>query len=374
MTTATDGPGITTGPSVAPVEPPDGDDLVGTLPAATDLSPRWLLAGLAAVAVATVVGIATGPVSLPLHRVAVELVDHLPLVSIDSGLSDTQRAIVWEIRTPRVVLGLLVGALLAGSGAGYQGVFRNPLADPYLLGIAAGAGLGATLAIVTGAGDGVGAFDAIPMFAFIGALVAVAMAAALSVRRDGSGGPATLILAGVAVAAFFTAAQTYVQQRHAETLRQVYAWILGRLSTSGWDEVLLLLPYALICGAVLVLAVGALDVLAVGDDEARALGLHPRRIRMAVLVAASLATAAAVAVSGLIGFVGLVVPHGVRLVAGVSNRRVIPLSFLFGGAFLALADVLARTVQAPAELPIGVITAFVGAPFFLWILRSRSMA
>jgi len=374
MTTATDGPGLTTGPSVAPVEPPDGDDLVGTLPAATDLSPRWLLAGLAAVALATVVGIATGPVSLPLHRVAVELVDHLPLVSLDSGLSDTQRAIVWEIRTPRVVLGLLVGALLAGSGAGYQGVFRNPLADPYLLGIAAGAGLGATLAIVTGAGDGVGAFDAIPMFAFIGALVAVAMAAALSVRRDGSGGPATLILAGVAVAAFFTAAQTYVQQRHAETLRQVYAWILGRLSTSGWDEVLLLLPYALVCGAVLVLAVGALDVLAVGDDEARALGLHPRRIRMAVLVAASLATAAAVAVSGLIGFVGLVVPHGVRLVAGVSNRRVIPLSFLFGGAFLALADVLARTVQAPAELPIGVITAFVGAPFFLWILRSRSMA
>lgn len=374
MTTATDGPGLTTGPSVAPVEPADGDDLVGTLPAATDLSPRWLLAGLAAVALATVVGIATGPVSLPLHRVAVELLDHLPLMSIDSGLSDTQRAIVWEIRTPRVVLGLLVGALLAGSGAGYQGVFRNPLADPYLLGIAAGAGLGATLAIVTGAGDGVGAFDAIPMFAFIGALVAVAMAAALSVRRDGSGGPATLILAGVAVAAFFTAAQTYVQQRHAETLRQVYAWILGRLSTSGWDEVLLLLPYALVCGAVLVLAVGALDVLAVGDEEARALGLHPRRIRMAVLVAASLATAAAVAVSGLIGFVGLVVPHGVRLVAGVSNRRVIPLSFLFGGAFLALADVLARTVQAPAELPIGVITAFVGAPFFLWILRSRSMA
>jgi iron complex transport system permease protein len=162
-----------------------------------------------------------------------------------------------------------------------------------------------------------------------------------------------------------------VQQRHAETLRQVYAWILGRLSTSGWDEVLLLLPYALVCGAVLLVAVGALDVLAVGDDEARSLGLHPRRIRAAVLVAASLGTAAAVAVSGLIGFVGLVVPHGVRLVAGVGNRRVVPLSLLFGGAFLALADVLARTVQSPAELPIGVITAFVGAPFFLAILRSR---
>jgi iron complex transport system permease protein len=374
MATATDGAGLSTDPSVAPAQPPDHDDVVEVVPEATGLSPAWLLAGIVAVAAAGVVGIATGPVSLPLHRVALELLDHLPLVSIDSGLSSSQRAIVWEIRTPRVVLGLLVGALLAGSGAGYQGVFRNPLADPYLLGIAAGAGLGATIAIVTGVGDGVGPFDPIPMFAFGGALVAVAMAATLSVRRDGSGGPATLILAGVAVAAFFTAAQTYVQQRHADTLRQVYAWILGRLSTSGWDEVLLLLPYAVVCGAVLVLAVGALDVLAVGDDEARALGLHPRRIRMAVLVAASLATAAAVAVSGLIGFVGLVVPHGVRLVAGVSNRRVVPLSFLFGAAFLALADVLARTVQAPAELPIGVITAFIGAPFFLAILRSRSVA
>lgn len=373
MTTATDGPGIATGPSVAPPVPPADLDVVGDLPRDTRLSAGWLLLGVGAVLVATVVGLATGPITLPLHQVALELLDRLPLIEVDSGLTTSQAAIVWEIRTPRVVLGLLVGALLAGSGAGYQAVFRNPLADPYLLGIAAGAGLGATVAIVTGAGTGAGPFDPIPLFAFVGALTAVAAAALLSVRRDGTGSPATLILAGVAVAAFFTAAQTYVQQRHADTLRQVYAWILGRLSTSGWDEVLLLLPYAAVCGVVLVAAVGALDVLAVGDDEARSLGLHPRLVRGAVLVAASLATAAAVAVSGLIGFVGLIVPHGVRLVAGVSNRRVVPLSFLFGGAFLALADVLARTVQSPAELPIGVITAFIGAPFFLGILRSRSV-
>lgn len=376
MRTATDGAVPSTGTSAPSVAPTGGahPDLVGELPDATRLSVGWLLLGLLAVFGATVVGLATGPITLPLHRVVLELLDRLPLLEVDSGLSRAQRAIVWDIRTPRVVLGLLVGALLAGSGAGYQAVFRNPLADPYLLGIAAGAGLGATLAIVTGAGDGVGPFDAIPLFAFVGALLAVAAAALLSVRRDGTGSPATLILAGVAVAAFFTAAQTYVQQRHAETLRQVYAWILGRLSTSGWDEVLLLLPYAAVCGSLLVGSVGALDVLAVGDEEARSLGLRPRRVRAAVLVAASLATAAAVAVSGLIGFVGLIVPHGVRLVAGVSNRRVVPLSLLFGGAFLALADVLARTVQAPAELPIGVITAFVGAPFFLAILRSRSAA
>lgn len=374
MTATTDGPAFATGPSVASGERPDPGDAVEQVPESTRLSAAWLFGGLAAVAIASVVGIAVGPVTLPLPGVALELLDRLPVISVDSELTSTERAIVWEIRTPRVVLGLLVGALLAGSGAGYQGVFRNPLADPYLLGIAAGAGLGATLAVVTGAGDGEGVLDAIPVYAFVGALLAVVLAAALSVRRDGSGGPATLILAGIAVAAFFTAAQTYVQQRNADTLRQVYAWILGRLSTSGWDEILLLLPYAAVCGTVLVLAVGSLDVLAVGDEEARSLGLHPRRIQAVVLVAASLATAAAVAVSGLIGFVGLVVPHGVRLVAGVSNRRVIPLSFLFGAAFLALADVLARTVQSPAELPIGVITAFIGAPFFLAILRSKSVA
>jgi len=376
MSTATDGAGPTTGtpaPSVAP-PPTTADDPVGPVPDAARLTLGWLLLGIGGVLVATIVGLATGPVTLPLHRVALELLDRLPLLEVDSGLTAAQRAIIWDIRTPRVVLGLLVGGLLAGSGAGYQAVFRNPLADPYLLGISAGAGLGATLAIVTGAGDGVGPFDAIPVFAFVGALLAVAAAALLSVRRDGTGGPATLILAGVAVAAFFGAVQTYVQQRHADTLRQVYAWILGRLSTSGWDEVLLLVPYAVVCGAVLLLSVGALDVLAVGDDEARSLGLQPRRVRGAVLVAASLATAAAVAVSGLIGFVGLIVPHAVRLVAGASNRRVVPLSLLLGGAFLALADVLARTVQSPAELPIGVITAFIGAPFFLALLRSRTSA
>ena len=261
--------------------------------------------------------------------------------------------------------------MLAGSGAAYQGVFRNPLADPYLLGIAAGAGLGATLAIVSGLGDGIGLVDPVPLAAFVGALVAVTAAGTLSVRRGIAMPPTTLILAGVAVASFFTALQPFVQQQHAETLRQVFAWVLGRLSTAGWDEVLLLLPYAVVCGGGMLLAVGALDVLAVGDDEASTLGLRPRTVRRLVLMVASLGAAAAVAVSGLIGFVGLIVPHAVRLVAGVSHRRVIPLSLLFGGAFLALADVAARIVQSPAEMPIGVITAFSGAPFFLSILRRQ---
>ena len=334
---------------------------------------RWLLAGVGAVLVSAVVGVTTGPVSIPLGQVVRELLDRIPLLEVNSSLSATERAIVWDLRAPRVVLGLLVGALLAGSGAAYQGVFRNPLADPYLLGIAAGAGLGATIAIVVELQDVLGVVDPVPLAAFAGALVAVAAAGTLSVRRGRVGSPTTLILAGVAVANFFTAIQTFVQQQNSETLQQVFAWILGRLSTAGWAEVRLLLPYTAVCVVGLVLAVGPLDVLAVGDEEASTLGLRPRAARRAILVVASLGAAAAVAVSGLIGFVGLIVPHAVRLMAGTSHRRVIPLSLLFGAAFLALADVVARTVQAPAELPIGVITAFVGAPFFLVILR-RQMA
>ncbi len=371
MALTAEGPRHRPGPPAAPGGP---DDDLSVVPDTTRLTLAWLLAGLVAVVAATLVGLAAGPVDLPLVGATKELLDHLPLVHVDSGLTDAQRAIVWEIRTPRVVLGLLVGGLLAGAGAGYQGVFRNPLADPFLLGIAAGAGLGATMAIVFGWGDGVGAFDAVPVAAFAGALLAVSVAALLSTGRRRPATPATLILAGVAVASFFTAVQTYVQQQHAETLRQVYSWILGRLSTSGWSEVAVVLPYVAVCGGVLLASVGALDVLAVGDEEATSLGLRPRRVRAIVLVGASLATAAAVAVSGLIGFVGLIVPHGVRLLAGTTHRRVIPLSMLFGAAFLALADVLARTVQSPAELPIGVITAFIGAPFFLMILRSRTVA
>ncbi len=247
-------------------------------------------------------------------------------------------------------------------------MFRNPLADPYLLGVAAGAGLGATLAIVNGASAS-GA--ALPPAAFAGALVAVGATAVLSLRRGGTG-PAALILAGVAVAALLAAVQTYLLQRHADSLRVVYGWLLGRLSTAGWEDVLLVLPYLVACAVLLVLAAPTLDVLAVGDEEAATLGVRPGPTRALVIAVASLGTAAAVSVSGLIGFIGLLVPHGVRLLAGTANRRVVPLSMLAGATFLVVADLVARTVQAPAELPIGVITAFVGAPAFLLVLRSQA--
>ena len=339
-------------------------------PRPRDLSIGLVALGVAAALAAALVGLVSGPVAIPVGDVVAALVDRLPFVAADHGLSATSSTILFEIRAPRVILGLAVGALLAGSGASYQGVFRNPLADPYLLGVAAGAGLGATIAIVTGTARLGGGF-ALPAAAFAGAVLAVLATAGLSMRRRRTTGPASLLLAGVAVAALLAAVQTYLLQRHADSLRVVYGWLLGRLSTVGWAEVRIVLPILLVSAVVLILAASAVDVLAVGDEEAATLGIRPGLTRALVLAVASLATATAVAVSGLIGFVGLIVPHGVRLIAGTRNRRVIPLSMLFGAAFLTLADLVARTVQAPAELPIGVITAFVGAPAFLLILRAQ---
>jgi iron complex transport system permease protein len=183
-----------------------------------------------------------------------------------------------------------------------------------------------------------------------------------------------LILAGVAVANFLTAGQSFLQQRYVDTIRVVYSWILGRLTVAGWHDVLLLLPYVLVAGTVIVAHGRQVDVLSVGDEEARSLGAHPVRTRYLLILAASLGTAAAVSVSGLIGFVGIIVPHTVRLLAGHSYRVVLPLSMLFGAAFLALADLVARMALAPAEIPIGVVTAFFGAPFFILVLRSSRRA
>jgi iron complex transport system permease protein len=251
-------------------------------------------------------------------------------------------------------------------------VFRNPLADPYLLGAAAGAGLGATIAVVSSLSRELGPFGTVPLFAFLGSLVAVSVAYTVATAGGGERSTASLLLAGVAVAAFFTAMQTYLQQQHVETLQEVYAFLLGHLNTVGWSEVRGVLPYAAVTTVVLLAHRRTLDVLSVGDEEAATLGLHIRRTRLIVVAAASLATAAAVSVSGLIGFVGIVVPHAVRLLAGTSYRVILPLSLVFGGAFLAGTDLLARTLQAPAEVPIGVVTAFLGAPFFVLVLRARS--
>jgi iron complex transport system permease protein len=317
---------------------------------------------------AVLVGTFVGPADLGVGSIVESAASHLPFLGIRSHLSPTDSAILWQLRAPRVVLGLLVGAMLSIAGATYQGVFRNPLADPYLLGVAAGAGLGATLAITYSSGSVAGG-DLVPLAAFAGGALAVFLTYAVG-RSAGGRSSAALVLAGVTVTSFFTALQTFVQQRHTDTLQNVYTWILGRLSTAGWHDVELLLPYAAVSATILVAHRRVLDVLAVGDEEAASLGIDVPRVRLLLVVAATLGTAGAVAVSGLIGFLGVIVPHAIRLTAGASYRLILPLSLLVGGGFLVLADVLARTVMSPAELPIGVVTAFFGAPFFALVLRT----
>ena len=272
------------------------------------------------------------------------------------------------------MLGALVGGMLAIAGAAYQGVFRNPLADPYLLGAAAGANLGATLAIAFGPGTTLIGVNLVPLAAFAGAGAAVAGAYVLGQTVSGLRSNTGLILAGVAIAAFFNSIQMYVQQSQTGSLRQVYSWILGRLTTAGWDGVWLVLPYVVLSTAIIFLHRRLLDALMVGDDEVVTLGISVRRVRLIVVVAATLGTAAVVAVGGTIAFVGIIVPHTIRLLAGRSYTVVVPLSMLFGAAFLVLADTASRTIVAPAELPIGVITAFIGAPFFIVVMRSTRAA
>jgi iron complex transport system permease protein len=338
-----------------------------------------LLAATAVLVLALLAGAAIGPVRIPLSEVLGSVLAHLPWHP-HVAVRPIDSAIIWQIRLPRVVLGALIGAMLAGGGAAYQGVFRNALADPYLLGVAAGAGLGATIAIIGGASLAV-----LPPTAFAGAACAVALTYSLGAgagrRGDDSGlagsgrgvrgGTASILLAGIAVAALFTAGQTYLQQAHTQDLQVVYSWILGGLSAATWSQVTLLLPYVAVSAAALLAHRRLLDVLRVGETEAGALGVNVPRLRLTVVAAATLGTAAAVSVSGLIGFVGIIVPHIVRLAAGPSYRIVLPVSMIGGAAFLVLTDIAARTLQAPAEIPIGVLTAAVGGPFFLFVLRSR---
>jgi iron complex transport system permease protein len=323
--------------------------------------------------VAMIVGTMIGPAGPTWWRIPLEFANRLPFIHVNSGVSDADWNIVWLIRTPRVVLAAIVGSMLSVSGASYQGVFRNPLVDPYLLGVAAGAGLGATLVFAFQRGATRNwIIDPLPLAAFVGALVAVAVTYVVGTAFGTTQSSTTLILAGVAVTSLATSIQAFILQRNTDVVRQVYSWILGRLSSATWGDVRLVLPYVVLSTGVLLMHRRLLDVLRVGDDEASALGTNVRRVRLIVVLAATLGTSAVVAVSGLIGFVGIIVPHAIRLIAGSSYRKVLPLSVLLGAAFLVFADIPSRVLANPAETPIGVVTAFFGAPFFLFLLRTRS--
>lgn len=268
--------------------------------------------------------------------------------------------IVWQIRLPRALMGLLVGASLALSGGAYQGVFRNPLADPYLLGVASGGAFGATAALLLGWPHAL-----VPACALVGALGCVAVT--LLLAREGPRlPPIRLILAGVVVGSIVTAAGTFLILRGEDRAREVLAYTLGNLSFSGWPDIVSVLPYALVGGGALLLLARPLNTLSLGDLTARSLGLPVERLRLTVVVAASLATAAAVSYVGIIGFVGLVTPHVARRLWGADHRVLLPVSAALGAALLTLSDLLARVTPLTQ---VGVVTTLLGGPFFLYLLR-----
>ena len=282
--------------------------------------------------------------------------------------SETTSTILWSIRLPRTVLIALVGAALAGSGAAYQGLFRNPLADPYLIGVASGAGLGAVLAMSLNWPYTPLGLLAVPALAFLASLLTVALVYMFA-RSRGDVPTTNLILAGVAVSSFAGALTSYLMLRSTGELRRAIGWLLGGVSLTGWPSIFALVPYLSIGLGTLVLSGHALNLLQFGDDQAAQLGLDTRRARLIIILAASLVTAAAVSFAGIIGFIGLIVPHVVRIFWGADYRRIVPLSILGGASLLLLADILARVLIAPQELPVGIVTALAGAPFFLWVLR-----
>jgi iron complex transport system permease protein len=314
---------------------------------------RWTLL-IAGTLLALTASVALGPAAVPLPEIF-------------------RSDIVWNLRAPRALLAFLVGGSLGAAGASLQALVRNPLADPFLLGLSGGAGLGAVLAIALHLSGP----WALPLAAFAGALAALALVYRIGLIGGGSGAldPRILLLGGVAVGAFAAAVTTaVVALADAAELRNAFLWLWGGLSGASWDSVLVVAVYAPLPLIVLLAASRPLDLLALGEEPARYLGADVERVKRRVYLAASLLTAAAVAVSGVIGFVGLVVPHIARLTWGHRHRVLLPAAFIGGGALLAVADTLARTVVAPRELPVGVVTALIGVPVFAWLLRRWTVA
>ncbi len=318
--------------------------------------------------IAFIFSVALGAVFIPPETVLRILATQLPWIKISPDWPQSFAAIILAVRLPHTVLIALSGAALASSGAAYQGLFRNPLADPYLIGVAAGAGLGAVIAMSLHWPTNLFGFYLIPIGAFIGAIVTVLLVYNLA-RVNGMVPLTTLILAGVAVGAFASALTSALMLRTDLQIHRAISFLLGGSPMMGWDPVLASLPYMIIGMGLLSFSGHILNVLQFGEEEAKQMGLAVARAKIFVILTASLTTAVAVAFSGVIGFVGLIVPHIIRLVWGPDYRRLIPLSIIAGATLLLLADMLARILLAPSTLPVGIVTAMLGAPFFLWILR-----
>jgi iron complex transport system permease protein len=335
----------------------------------------WGGAGLALLVLSVTVSLSLGSAKLPLSDVWGVLLSKLPAVGgwLEGGWAESTEQIILKIRLPRVALALLVGACLSLAGAGFQGVLRNPLADPYTLGVASGAAVGAALLIHFGLQAFFLGMWSVPLSAFVFALASLLLVLRLA-NIQGKYRLETVILSGVVVSAFLSSVVSLLVSFSDRVVNEIVFWLMGSLAMRGWPFALVLLPH-LALGAAALLALGrTLNLFALGEKQAAHLGVNVTRTRLAVLVVATLLAAAAVSVAGTIGFVGLVVPHLMRLLAGPDYRVLLPLSALYGGIYVLWADTLARTMLAPAEIPLGVVTAFLGAPFFAWLLRRSKRA
>jgi iron complex transport system permease protein len=320
--------------------------------------------------VALVVATAVGPAPISLAETFAALVRR---VSGRVDLHSWRDTVVWSVRLPRALVGFVVGGGLALAGAALQGLFRNPLADPGILGVSAGASLGAVLTIYAGVASR--SVLALPAGSFLGAAVNAVLVFAIAARRGrGRVFTGTLLLVGVALAALsvsFTSFILALSLSSYDVGRQIVYWLLGGLEGRTWDHLVLGAPAIALGGALIIAQARELDALLLGETAALSVGVDVPRVRVRVVLAVSLVVGAAVAVAGPIGFVGLLVPHLLRLVAGASHRALLPLSFIGGGTFVVVADALARTLLTPAEIPVGIVTAALGAPFFLALLVRR---
>ena len=320
--------------------------------------------------ITVIVTLAIGSTHISFDTVWHILFSKLPFTHAEPTWANTVETIILDIRLPRLLLAGLVGAALAVAGTTYQGLFRNPLADPYLIGVAQGAALGAVIGFMLPISWQAAS---IPLLAFTGAILAVAMV--YSIARVGKTLPmTTLILAGVALGAFLAAITSYLMIASGDRLHGIIFWLLGTFSLTNWWQVIMVAPYIFAGTIIIWLHARPLNVMQLDEEQAKQLGVHVEQVKLILLGAATMITAAAVCFCGIIGFVGIIIPHTVRLIWGPDHRFLLPLATFAGAIFLILADTAARTMLAPTEIPVGVITAFLGAPFFLYLLRQRKRA
>jgi iron complex transport system permease protein len=328
----------------------------------------WVTGFVALLLVSLVLSVMIGSVNLPFTLTLKILLSHLPVVNLAPTWSLAQDAIVWDLRLPRVFLAIVIGAMLSSTGVAFQGMLRNPLADPYILGVSVGAAFGAASSMLFFRDLVLLGYFTTPIFAFIGALLSLWFVMSLA-SHHGQRDRETLILAGVVVQSLIGAAISFLIAISGQQMQQIVFWMMGSLANRTWLDVAMLTPYMLVGFLYLSLQQRDLNLISLGESAATHLGMDVEKKKIKILIAGSLLTAAAVSVVGIIGFVGLIVPHLMRLIVGPDHRILLPLSTLAGAIFLLWADTVARSIIPSREIPIGVITAFIGAPFFAYLLK-----